>query len=86
MNELTYCVSTEWLKFAHRQAVRNLRGFERLAACRTPQELAAAQSAYARDNLAGLLHGMRQIVEMSIRKVDETAQKAAELVGGGKAP
>ena len=59
---------------------QSLNKFEGLVRCRTPQDLAAVQSEFLRDNLESFLQCTRRIAEMSVQVADEANKPTAEAV------
>jgi hypothetical protein len=48
--------------------------------CRTPQDFAAVQSEFLRDNLESFLQCARRIAEKSMQMADEATKRTAEAV------
>jgi hypothetical protein len=75
--KLVQDVSREWMSLAQEQAGKNLNGIDALLRCRTPQDVAEAQSGLMRDNLQFLLDSNRRVAEMSVRITEEASRKIA---------
>ena len=82
---VTQSISREWVNFIRERMEQNLNKFEGLVRCCTPQELAAVQSEFLRDNLESFLQCARRIAETSIRAADEATKRAAEAVEAAQA-
>ena len=78
--EVTQGISREWVNFTRERMEQILNRFESLLRCRTPQELAAIQSEFLRDNLESFLQCARRVAEMSMRKADEATKRITEAV------
>jgi hypothetical protein len=78
--EVTQSISRQWTDFARERAEQNFNRFDSLLRCRTPQDFAAVQSDYLRDNLESFLQCARRVAEKSVQVADESAQKVAENV------
>ena len=77
---VTQSVSREWVNFTRERMEQNFNRFESLLRCRTPQDLAAVQSEFLRDNLESFLQCARRIAEASMQITDEATKQAAEAV------
>ncbi|MFO1100192.1 MAG: phasin family protein [Xanthobacteraceae bacterium] len=80
LNELARDISREWLEFFRERTAKNLAGFNRLIACRNPQDLAAAQSAITRDNLISFLQCAQRVTTKSMQMANAAAKSAANAV------
>jgi len=56
----------------------NLGRVEQLMHARTPQDFAAIQSDFVRDNVEGVLHSGRRVAEMSLQIADSAAKKMTD--------
>ena len=83
--EVTQSISREWVNFTRERMEQNLSRFESLLRCRTPQDLAAVESEFLRDNLESFLEYARRIAETSIQVADEATKRTAEAVEAAKA-
>jgi len=77
-------VWTESFELMRKQLERSLDHVDELTRCRTPQELAAAQSDAVRRHFEAMIEGTHRIAEISLqaageasRKVTETAERVA---------
>jgi phasin family protein len=68
-------ISSEWLELAQHRFKMNLDGFNKLMACKTPQDVLATQSDLVRENIELLFNNSRRIAEMSIEVANEAAGK-----------
>ena len=59
---------------------RSLDHIDTLIGCRTPQDLAAAQSDALRDHLEGVITGAHRIAEISLQTANEASRKVTENV------
>jgi hypothetical protein len=73
-------ISLECFEFTRKRMAHNLDWFDALMRCRTPQELAAVQSDFVRDNLEDLLQASRRMAEIWIRMADEEVRNVVETV------
>ena len=71
-------LSAQWMQFVQARAEQNLEHFERLTACRTPQDWMASQTQLARDHFEALLETARRTSEHSTRLADEAVRKMSE--------
>jgi len=71
-------ISREWVNFTRERMEQNFNRFESLLRCRTPQDLAAVQSEFLRDNLESFLQCARRIAEASMQMADEATKRTAE--------
>jgi hypothetical protein len=76
--EVSQSISREWVNFTHERMEQNFNRFESLLRCRTPQDLAAVQSEFLRDNLESFLQCARRIAEASMQMADEATKRTAE--------
>ena len=83
--EVTQSVSREWANFTRERMEQNLNRFESLLRCRSPQDVAAVQSEFLRDNLESFLQCARRIAEISIQVADEATKRTAEAVEAAQA-
>ncbi|MGZ9089207.1 MAG: phasin family protein [Rhodoplanes sp.] len=63
--EVSQSISREWVNFTRERMEQNLNRFDSLMRCRTPQDFAAVQSEFLRDNLESFLQCARRIAEKS---------------------
>ena len=82
---MTQRISREWLNFTRERMEQNLNRFESLLRCRTPQDLAAVQSEFLRDNFESFLQCARRIAETSIQVADQATKRTAEAVEAAQA-
>jgi len=82
---ITQRISREWLNFTRERMEQSFNKFDGLARCRTPQDLAAVQSEFLRDNLESFLQCARRIAEMSVHVAEEANKRTAEVVDGAQA-
>ena len=68
-------ISQEWMTFAQGRLRQNLDGFNRLAGCRSLQDVVQVQSDLARTGLEETINSTRTIAQLSLRVVDEAGQK-----------
>jgi phasin family protein len=73
-------LSRECAELMRKSAGRNLDWLNACARSRSPQELAAAQSEIARDNLQDMLQATRRTAEASARMADEATRKMSEVL------
>ena len=59
--------------------IRSLDHMDTFMRCRTPQDLAAAQSEALRDHLEGVIEGAHK-TQISMQTADEASRKVAENV------
>ncbi|MGZ8388191.1 MAG: phasin family protein [Rhodoplanes sp.] len=78
--EVSQSISREWVNFTRERMEQNLNRFDSLMRCRTPQDFAAVQSEFLRDNLESFLQCARRIAEKSIQMADEATKRTAEAV------
>jgi len=79
-------VSRECLGVMQEQLQRNLDGFTALLRCRSVQDLVAAQSEFARNNLEQTVEGTRRLAEVSTRVANEASQALSEHARRGARP
>ncbi|MGA7450018.1 MAG: phasin family protein [Rhodoplanes sp.] len=82
---VTQSISREWVNFIRERMEQNFNRFETLLRCRTPQDLAAVQSEFLRDNLESFLQCARRIAETSMQMADEATKRTAEAVERARA-
>ena len=73
-------ISTEWFELMRKRIERSLDHIDTLISCRTPQDLAAAQSDALRDHLEGVISGAHRIAEISLQTANEASRKVTENV------
>ncbi len=73
-------ISTEWFELMRKRIERSLDHMDTFMRCRTPQDLAAAQSDALRDHLEGVITGAHRIAEISLQTTDEASRKVTENV------
>jgi hypothetical protein len=78
--EVSQSISREWVNYTRERMEQNLNRFDSLMRCRTPQDFAAVQSEFLRDNLESFLQCARRIAEKSIQMADEATKRTAEAV------
>lgn len=76
--EVSQGISREWSNFTRTRMEENIRRFEQLLQCRTPQDFAAVQSELWRDNLESFLQYARRIAETSMQATDAAARRTGE--------
>jgi phasin family protein len=67
-------LSREWLDVMRERLAKNVEAMNRLAGCRSVQDLVTVQSELVRDGLGEAVNGSRRIAEASIRVADEAAR------------
>jgi hypothetical protein len=67
-------ISREWIELAQNRLSKNLGSFDAFLRCRSPQELAAVQSDFMRENIELLLTSTRRIAELSVRMAEKAAR------------
>jgi phasin family protein len=67
-------ISREWFDAMRERVAKNLEAMNRLAGCRSVQDLVAVQSEIVRDGLGETVKSSRRIAEVSIRVADEAAR------------
>ena len=82
---VTQSISREWVNFTRERMEQNFNRFESLLRCRTPQDLAAVQSEFLRDNLESFVQCGRRIAEKSMQMGDEATKRTAEAVEAARA-
>ena len=78
--EVSQNISREWSNFARARLEENVKHFEQLLHCRTPQDFAALQSELWRDNLEGFLLYARRIAETSMQATNAAARRMSAAV------
>ena len=73
-------ISTEWFELMRKRIERSLDHMDTFMRCRTPQDLAVAQSDALRDHLEGVITGAHRIAEISLQTTDEASRKVTENV------
>jgi len=76
--EVTQSISREWVNFTRERMEQNFNRIDSLLLCRTPQEVAALQTEFLRDNLESFLHCARWIAEKYMQITDEATKRTAE--------
>jgi hypothetical protein len=76
--EVSKSISREWVNFTHERMEQNFNRFESLLRCRTPQDLAAVQSEFLRDNLESFLQCARRIAEASMQMAAKRTAESGE--------
>ena len=71
-------ISKQWFEFMHRQMEQCMGHMDALMRCRTPQELAAAQSEAMRDHLNGFIETTRRAADLSAQAANEASRHIAE--------
>jgi phasin family protein len=66
--------SREWIGLAQDRLTKNLEAFNRLAGCRSMQDVVALQSDLIRDNLRQVIDTGRRVAEVSLKAADEAAR------------
>jgi phasin family protein len=67
-------ISSEWFDAMGERVAKNLEAMNRLAGCRSVQDLITVQSEIVRDGLGQTVNSSRRIAEVSIRVADEAAR------------
>ena len=83
--EVTQKCLQEWLNFTRERMERNFNRFESLLHCRTPQDVAALQTEFLRDNLDNFLQGAHWIAEKYVQVADEATNRTAEAIDRARA-
>src|SRR3954471_18637544 len=66
--------SNEWINLARERVTKNMDGLNRLAGCRSVQDLVATQSDLVRDGLQQVIDTNKRVAELSVRVADEAAR------------
>jgi phasin family protein len=66
--------SREWFGLAQNQIAKNMDAFNRLAGCRTVQDMVAVQAELIRDNLQQTINTSRRLTELSARIAGDAAR------------
>jgi phasin family protein len=74
-------ITREWLNLAQHRVQRNLEGVQTLAACRSLQDVVAAQTELVRENIREMVDSSRHIAETSVKVADEAAQTLTDAHG-----
>jgi len=83
--EVTQSISREWVNLTREHMKQNFNRFDSLLRCRTPQDLAAVQSEFLRDNLESFLQCTRRIAEKSMQMAEEATKRTADAVDRARA-
>ena len=67
-------VSREWLGLAQERIRKNIEAVNRIAGCRSVQDVLTVQSELVRDNLQQAIDTSRRVAELSVRVANEAAQ------------
>lgn len=67
-------ISREWMGLIQDRLAKNLDAMNRLASCRSLQDLVVVQSDIVRDRLGHTVEGSRRLAETSLRVADEAAR------------
>jgi len=67
-------ISRAWFDAMRERIAKNLEAMNRLAGCRSVQDLVTVQSEIVRDGLGHTVNSSRRIAEVSIRVADEAAR------------
>ena len=67
-------VSREWFNSAQERLTKGMDGLNRLAGCRSVQDLVATQSDLVRDGLQQVIDTNKRVAELSVRVADEAAR------------
>jgi phasin family protein len=67
-------VSREWVNSAQDRLQKNIDALNRLAGCRSVQDLVATQSDLVRDGLQQVIDTNKRVAELSVRVADEAAR------------
>jgi len=67
-------ISHAWFGLQQDRLAKNIEAMNRLAGCRSLQDLVTVQSDIVRDRLGQAVDGSRRIAEVSMRVADEAAQ------------
>lgn len=67
-------ISRAWFDAMRERIAKNLEALNRLAGCRSVQDLVTVQSEIVRDGLGHTVNSSRRIAEVSIRVADEAAR------------
>jgi phasin family protein len=67
-------ISREWFDFLQQRLVQSADAMNKLAGCRSLQDLVTVQSEIVRDRLGHAVEGGRRIAEVSMRMADEAGR------------
>src|SRR5215212_3340647 len=67
-------MSQEYLQFVRYQIEKSMDRMNELWRCRTPQDLAAVQSDFARETVGSVLESSRRVADMSLKVADEATK------------
>jgi phasin family protein len=71
-------MSREYLGLVRQQMEKTMERMNDLWSCRTPQDVAAAQSELARESVGTLLESSRRVADMSLKSVEDAAKHMNE--------
>jgi phasin family protein len=74
-------VSRQWFDLIQDRLVKNLDAMNKLAGCRSLQDLVAVQTEIARDRFGQAVESSRRIAEISVRVTDEAARVIQSQAG-----
>ncbi len=73
-------MSQEYFQMVQHLVEKNLDHMNKLLTCRTPQDLAAAQSDIVRETVEIALESSRRIADMSLKMADETGKQIKQTM------
>ena len=73
--------SHEWISLAQERATKNIDALNRLAGCRSVQDLVATQSDLVRDGLQQVIDINKRVAEVSVRMAEEAARSIQQAQG-----
>jgi hypothetical protein len=76
-------ITREWFDFARARVEHNLVSLSEFSKCRSPQQVAAAQSEMLRNNLELMLQTSRKVAEISVRVAEDAMGRVAAAADKG---
>ena len=72
-------MSQEYLQFVRYQMEKSMDRMNELWRCRTPQDLAAVQSDFARETVGSVLESSRRMADMSLKVADDATKHMEQV-------